>query len=71
VTLTGQGLDLHDWNVCRFLTTEVGVTAIPPSAFYCKEHQHLVAGYARFCFCKTDDMLDEADKRLTKLLQNK
>jgi len=67
VSLTGQGLDLHDWNVCRFLTTEIGVTAIPPSAFYCKEHQHLVGSYIRLCFCKTDEMLDEAKKRLKKL----
>jgi len=58
---------LRDYELCRWLTTEVGVAAIPPSAFYSPEHQHLTANLARFCFCKTDEMLDEAARRLQKL----
>ena len=49
---------------CRRLTTEVGVAAIPVSAFYAgPPPRHLI----RFCFCKSDHVLDAAVERLTKL----
>jgi aspartate/methionine/tyrosine aminotransferase len=49
------------------LTTEVGVAAIPPSAFYSAEHRHLARHHARFCFCKSDETLELAAKRLAGL----
>jgi len=52
-----------DHAFCRHLTTEVGVAAIPISAFYAEgplDH-HL-----RFCFCKRDQVLDEAGQRLAR-----
>ncbi len=55
---------LRDVAVCRWLTTQVGVAAIPPSAFYSAPHQGLVGNLVRFCFCKTDETLDEAAARL-------
>lgn len=58
----------RDYSVCRWFTREVGVTAIPPSAFYSSDHQYLTDNLARFCFCKTDEMLDEAAVRLRKSL---
>jgi aspartate/methionine/tyrosine aminotransferase len=54
----------RDFNFCRWLTSKVGVAAIPPSAFYDPANEHLPANYARFCFIKTDEMLNEAAKRL-------
>jgi len=65
-SITGLGFHLHDWNLCRFLTTEVGVAAIPLSAFYSPEHQ-TITNYGRFCFCKKDSVLEEASSRLSKL----
>ncbi len=62
-----EGNALRDVAVCRWLTTTVGVAAIPPSAFYSPAHQPLVANLARFCFCKTDEMLDEAAARLSQI----
>lgn len=59
----------RDDAVCRFLTVEAGVTAIPPSAFYNEQdvNGRKVAGdLARFAFCKSDAMLDEAGDRLRK-----
>ena len=47
---------------CRWLTTEVGVAAIPLSAFYARPP--LAPQVARFAFCKTDAVLDEAARRL-------
>lgn len=51
-----------DVELCRHLTTQVGVAAIPPSAFYATPGggSHLV----RFAFCKQDRTLEEALRRL-------
>ncbi|KAJ3216112.1 Kynurenine--oxoglutarate transaminase 3 [Dinochytrium kinnereticum] len=64
----------RDFRVCRYLTTEVGVTAIPPSAFY--ERKPGAGGdvpgrYARFAFCKGSDLLDAAAKRFEKFSDKK
>jgi len=50
---------------CRFLTTEVGVAAIPPSAFYADPATAPL--HARFCFAKVPATLDEAGERLATL----
>lgn len=57
----------RDWAFCRFLTKEIGVAAIPPSAFYEEKDRHLAANVARFAFCKEDPSLHEACSRLLKL----
>ena len=43
---------------CRYLTTEVGVAAVPPSAFYLDPARAPLL--ARFCFAKRDETLAEA-----------
>ncbi|MCB9840874.1 MAG: aminotransferase class I/II-fold pyridoxal phosphate-dependent enzyme [Phycisphaeraceae bacterium] len=55
-----------DVELCRRLITDVGVAAIPPSAFYDTPGggSHLV----RFAFCKTDAVLDEAIRRMRAAL---
>jgi N-succinyldiaminopimelate aminotransferase len=50
---------------CCYLTTEIGVAAIPPSAFYFNPADG--AKLARFAFCKTRPTLEEAARRLQKL----
>lgn len=65
--ITPAAGELRDVAVCKWLTREIGVAAIPPSPFYSKPHQPLMANLARFCFCKTDDTLDEAARRLQRL----
>lgn len=57
----------RDIAVCRWLTQAIGVAAIPPSPFYSEPHQYLTDNLARFTFCKTDEMLEEAAKRLQKI----
>jgi aspartate/methionine/tyrosine aminotransferase len=54
----------RDVAVCRWLTCEIGVAAIPPSPFYSEPHRHLTDNLARFTFCKSDDLLAEAARRL-------
>ncbi|CAO3659176.1 unnamed protein product [Rhizopus stolonifer] len=56
-----------DFKMCYWLTKEIGVCAIPPSEFYMKEHRPLASKYARFAFCKTNDVLEQAVERLRKL----
>jgi len=54
-----------DVSFCRHLVTEVGVAAIPPSAFY--EHKEAGRSLVRFAFCKDETTLREAIKRLNRL----
>lgn len=50
-----------DASFCRHITEHAGVTAIPVSAFYESEPPR---HYARFAFCKREELLDEAIARL-------
>ena len=50
---------------CRHLIEEVGVAAIPPSAFYDRPEKG--RGYVRFAFCKKMATLEAAVERLEKL----
>ncbi|KAJ3155409.1 hypothetical protein HDU86_004311 [Geranomyces michiganensis] len=56
----------RDYAVCRELTARALVTAIPPSAFYDAQTDDLSApgNLARFAFCKTEEMLDDAGAKL-------
>ncbi len=57
------GFNGDDVAFCRHITTEAGVTAIPVSAFY---HDAGTGHFARFCFCKEDEVLAEAVARLAR-----
>jgi len=63
VLIDGLGFE-DDAAFCRHLTTEVGVAAIPSSAFY--EGRRGGRNLVRFCFCKRDETLDEAIRRLRR-----
>ena len=56
--------DLGEADFCQWLTREVGVAAIPLSAFYGNGFDQRVV---RFCFAKKDDTLNHALERLAKL----
>jgi N-succinyldiaminopimelate aminotransferase len=60
----GRHARADDFETCRWLTKEVGVAAIPPSAFYSAEHKAEAKRLVRFAFCKGDATLAEAAKRL-------
>jgi N-succinyldiaminopimelate aminotransferase len=51
---------------CKWLTTEIGVAALPPSSFYGKSEEGKT--YARFAFCKKDETLREGIARLRRAL---
>jgi N-succinyldiaminopimelate aminotransferase len=53
-----------DFAAARHLTVEVGVAAIPPSHFYREADRALARHLLRFAYCKTDEVLAEAVRRL-------
>ncbi len=56
--------DLNEADFCKWLTTDIGVAAIPLSAFYGSGFDQRVV---RFCFAKKDDTLHAALARLAGL----
>ena len=60
------GFDGDDTSFCRHITEKAGVTAIPISTFYQGDD---VTHFARFCFAKTDQAIDEAVARLERFFR--
>jgi methionine aminotransferase len=56
--------DLPEAEFAKWLTTEIGVAAIPVSAFYHAPHE---SGVVRFCFAKSEATLARALERLSPL----
>ena len=56
--------DLNEADFCKWLTTEIGVAAIPLSAFYGNGFDQRVV---RFCYAKKDETLHTALDRLARL----
>ena len=61
---TGELAKLNEADFCKWLTTKVGVAAIPVSAFY---DQPTESGVIRFCFAKQEQTLATALQRLQSL----
>jgi aspartate/methionine/tyrosine aminotransferase len=55
-----------DVEFARYLVKDVGVAAVPGSSFYKSSNEGRTK--LRFCFCKKDETLSEADRRLEKLV---
>ena len=54
----------NDFDFCLALIEHAGVAAIPPSAFFSPKNKAIGQQFARFAFCKTDELLREAGERL-------
>lgn len=60
-----------DYAFCKWLTHEYGVTPIPLSTFYDNTQakstkEYKVTNFVRFAICKSDETLDEVERRLMK-----
>ncbi len=55
-----------DVEFARYLVKDIGIAAVPGSSFY--SDPALGRTKLRFCFCKRDETLAEADRRLDKLV---
>jgi methionine transaminase len=58
--------DLPEVDFAKWLTTEIGVAAIPLSVFYQRSQER---GHVRFCFAKREETLQLATQRLQDGLQ--
>jgi aminotransferase len=56
----------NDVEFARYLVKEIGVATVPGSSFYKDPARGRTK--VRFCFCKRDETLREADRRLEKLV---
>jgi len=56
-------VNTDDVDLCKTMTVEAGVTAVPVSVFYQSDAPKT---FLRFCFSKRDEILDEAIERLGK-----
>jgi aspartate/methionine/tyrosine aminotransferase len=56
----------NDVEFARYLVKDVGVAAVPGSSFY--KNAATGSTKLRFCFCKRDETLREADRRMAKLV---
>ncbi len=61
------GLDTDDVALARRMTVEAKVAAVPVSAFYSGDPPH---NFLRLCFCKKDEVLDEAIRRIGHWLRS-
>ena len=55
-----------DVEFARHLVKDIGVAAVPGSSFYSRPSEGRTK--LRFCFCKLDETLAEADRRLARLV---
>jgi aminotransferase len=65
LVLPGRGAPMSDTEFAVWLSREVGVTPVPGSSFFREGGGG--RGLVRFVFCKTDDILLEAARRLRTL----
>jgi N-succinyldiaminopimelate aminotransferase len=57
----------NDVQFAQWLTSEIGVACIPPSAFYQESDKHRMRYLTRFAVCKKDETLRAAVDRLGRL----
>jgi kynurenine--oxoglutarate transaminase/cysteine-S-conjugate beta-lyase/glutamine--phenylpyruvate transaminase len=56
----------RDYRFTKYMTKNIGVQGIPPSAFYNQSNKYLGEDYVRYCYFKTQDNLQQAANILHK-----
>ncbi|KAJ8980217.1 hypothetical protein NQ317_010213 [Molorchus minor] len=60
-----------DYRFTKWMTKNVGLQGIPPTAFYSTPNKHLAENLVRYCFIKKDENLQGAAEILRKWKSNK
>jgi aspartate/methionine/tyrosine aminotransferase len=60
-----------DVEFCKHLAANVGLAAIPPSAFFSQANKAVGRGYVRFAYCKTMELLERAADVLRSMQTNR
>lgn len=66
VNLEQETDELKDYRFTKWMSKNVKLQGIPPSAFYSEPHKHLIENSVRYCFIKTDEKLQQAADILQK-----
>ncbi|KAF2884167.1 hypothetical protein ILUMI_21994 [Ignelater luminosus] len=64
IDLSAENDKYKDYRFTKWLTKNVGIQGIPPSAFYSEPHKALAETLVRFCFIKQDEKLRRAARIL-------
>lgn len=60
----------RDYKFTKWMTKNMGLQGIPPSAFYSESHKNLGENFVRYCFIKKQANLEKASELLEKLKNN-
>ncbi|XP_013115462.2 kynurenine aminotransferase isoform X2 [Stomoxys calcitrans] len=60
----------RDYKFTKWMTKNMGLQGIPPSAFYNEQHKNLGENFVRYCFIKKQGNLEKASQLLEKLKNN-
>ncbi|XP_046985037.1 kynurenine aminotransferase isoform X1 [Schistocerca americana] len=60
VNLNDETDKYKDYRFTKWMTKNVKLQGIPPSAFYSEEHKNLAENFVRYCFIKKDENLQKA-----------
>lgn len=66
VDLSSETDKWKDYRFTKWMTKNIKLQGIPPTAFYGEADKPLAENYVRYCFFKKDETLDEAAKILRK-----
>jgi kynurenine--oxoglutarate transaminase/cysteine-S-conjugate beta-lyase/glutamine--phenylpyruvate transaminase len=66
VDLSSEKDKFKDYRFTKWMSKNVGLGAIPPSAFFSQEHKYLGENFVRYCFFKKDENLQKAAEILKK-----
>jgi kynurenine---oxoglutarate transaminase / cysteine-S-conjugate beta-lyase / glutamine---phenylpyruvate transaminase len=66
VDLTTETDAQKDYRFTKYMSKNVGLQGIPPTAFYSRSHKNLAENYVRYCFFKKDENLKKAAEILQK-----
>ncbi|XP_074025760.1 kynurenine aminotransferase-like [Leptinotarsa decemlineata] len=66
INLESEKDEYKDYRFTKWMTKNIGIQGIPPSAFYSVPHKNLGENYVRYNFIKKDENLKKASDILTK-----
>lgn len=64
VNLGSETDKYRDYRFTKWMTKNMGLQGIPPSAFYSEKNKPLAENYVRYCFMKKDENLQKASELL-------
>jgi kynurenine--oxoglutarate transaminase/cysteine-S-conjugate beta-lyase/glutamine--phenylpyruvate transaminase len=70
VDLESETDEFMDYRFTKWMTKNISLQGIPPTAFYTKPHKKLGENFVRFCYIKKDETLQKAADILKQWYKN-